>query len=175
MRLDPLSMPILVDAVSLYIESGDPPNALSAARKALEIDSRSTLARISLGSALAANNRLPEALAAFAEAAAADPGGARALQFLAAAHVRLGQRQGAGKAIARLLDMSKTRFVECEIAAAYASTGQDDLAFTWLEPAVEARSIRFSPWPAIRGTGQSWRSPFRIDNIHGEFGESLPC
>jgi TolB-like protein/Flp pilus assembly protein TadD len=140
LRLDPLSVPILVDAVSLDIESGDPSSALVAARKALELDPTSTFARLSLGAALAAQNRLSEALRAFQQAATADPGNARALQFLAGAHARLGQRREAEKAVARLLDLSKTRFVACDIAAAYASVGQNDQAFAWLKRAVEARS-----------------------------------
>jgi TolB-like protein/Flp pilus assembly protein TadD len=140
LRRDPLSVPILVDAVSFDIESGYPSRALVAARKALELDPTSTLARISLGSALAAQNRLPEALAAFRTAAAADPGNARALQFLAGVHARLGERREAEEAIVLMLDLSKTRFVACDIAAAYAAAGHSDLAFAWLERAVEARS-----------------------------------
>lgn len=140
LRLDPLSVPILVDAVSFEIETGDPSKALVASRKALELDPTSTWAGISLGSALADQNRLPEALTAFRVAATADPGNARALQFLAGVHARLGQRREAGEAISLMLGLSTTKFVACDIAAAYASAGQSDLAFVWLERAVEARS-----------------------------------
>ena len=145
LRLDPLSVPILVDAASLYLESGDQSGAVSVAGKALEIDSTSTLARVNLGLALAAQNRLPEALVAFEEAAAADPENARALEFLAAGHARLGQRQAAEKVIARLLALSNRKYVACEIAAAYASAGHSDLALTWLQRAVAQRSTCI-PW-----------------------------
>jgi hypothetical protein len=44
------------------------------------------------------------------------------------------------EAISRMLGLSKTKFVACDIAAAYASAGESNLAFVWLERAVEARS-----------------------------------
>ena len=141
LRLDPLSVPILVDAARLYLESGDQSGALSVARKALELDPTSTFARVNLGLALAAQNRLPEALVALEEAAAADPENARALEFLAAGHARLGQRQAVEKVIARLLALSNRKYVACEIAAAYASAGHSDQALTWLKRAVAERSI----------------------------------
>jgi TolB-like protein/tetratricopeptide (TPR) repeat protein len=139
LRLDPLSVPVLVDAVSFYIETGDPQRALPAAQKALEIDPTSMLARISLGSALASQNRLKEALVAF-EQATADQANARALQFLAGGHAKLGHREDVEKAITQLLRLSKTTFVNCEVAAAYADAGQSDLALVWLQRAVESRS-----------------------------------
>jgi tetratricopeptide (TPR) repeat protein len=145
LRLDPLSVPILVDAASLYLESGDQPGALSVARRALELDPTSAFARVNLGLALAAQNRLPEALVAFEDAAAAEPENARALEFLAAGHARLGQRQAAEKVTARLLALSNRKYVACEIAAAYASAGHSDWALTWLERAVEERSTCI-PW-----------------------------
>ena len=141
LRLDPLSVPILVDAARLYLESGDQSGALSVARRALELDPTSTFARVNLGLALAAQNRLPEALVALEEAAAADPENARALEFLAAGHARLGQRQAVEKVIARLLALSNRKYVACEIAAAYASAGHSDQALTWLKRAVAERSI----------------------------------
>ena len=167
LRLDPLSVPILVDAVSFDIESGDPSRALVAAQKALELDPASTLARISLGSALAAQNRLPEALAAFSTAAASDPGNARALQLLVGVYTRLRQRKEAAQAIATMLDLSKTRFVACDIAAAYASAGQSDLAFVWLERAVEARSTCVGWLRAGRLGGAL--DPFRALVSNGQF------
>jgi TolB-like protein/Tfp pilus assembly protein PilF len=139
LRLDPLSVPVLVDAVSFYIETGDPRRALAAAQKALEIDPTSTLARISLGSALASQNRLKDALVAF-EQATADQGNARALQFLAGGHAKLGHREEVEKAITQLLQLSKTTSVNCEIATAYADAGQNELALVWLQRAVESRS-----------------------------------
>jgi tetratricopeptide (TPR) repeat protein len=145
LRLDPLSVPILVDAASLYLESGDQSGALSVARKALELDPTSTFARVNLGLVLAAQNRLPDALLAFEEAAAADPENARALEFLAAGHARLGQREAAEKVIARLLALSNRKYVACEVAAAYSSAGHSDQALAWLERAVAERSTCI-PW-----------------------------
>ena len=145
LRLDPLSVPILVDAASLYLESGDQSGALSAARKALELDPTSTFARVNLGLVLAAQNRLPDALLALEEAAAADPENARALEFLAAGHARLGQREAAEKVIANLLALSNRKYVACEVAAAYSSAGHSDQALTWLERAVAERSTCI-PW-----------------------------
>jgi len=138
-------MPILVDAAGLYLESGDLSGALSVARKALELDPTSTLARVNLGLALAAQNRVPEALVAFEGAAAADPENARALEFLAAGYGSLGQRQAAEKVIARLLALANRKYVACEIAAAYASAGHSDQALTWLERAAAERSTCI-PW-----------------------------
>jgi serine/threonine-protein kinase len=140
LRLDPLSVPILVDSATLALESGDPASALVAAAKAVELDPASSLARSSLGSALAARNLLTEALAAFREATASEPGNARALQSLVGVYGKIGQPKKAEETITRLLDLSKTRFVACDVAAAYASAGQSDLALVWLERAVEERS-----------------------------------
>jgi serine/threonine-protein kinase len=167
LRLDPLSVPVLVDAVSFDIESGDPSRALVAARKALELDPASALARISLGSALAAQNRLPEALAAFRTASDSDPGNARALQFLVDVHTRLGHRKEAEEAIALMLALSKTRFMACDIAAAYASAGQSDLAFMWLNRAIETRSTCVG-W-LLAGRLGGALDPFRALASSGQF------
>jgi TolB-like protein/Tfp pilus assembly protein PilF len=145
LRLDPLSVPILVDAARLYLESGDASGALLAARKALELEPTSTFARVNLGMALAAQNRLQEAVVALEDAAAGDPENARALEFLAAGHARLGHRQAAEKVLVRLLSLSNRKYAACEVAAAYASSGHSDQALTWLERAVGERSICI-PW-----------------------------
>ena len=171
LRLDPLSVPILVDAASLYLESGDQSGALSVARKALELDPTSTFARVNLGLALAAQNRLPEALVAFEEAAAADPENARALEFLAAGHARLGQRQAVEKVIARLLALSNRKYVACEIAAAYASAGHSDQALTWLERAVAERSTCI-PWLRAGHFGGTL-NPFRALADNRQYQEIL--
>jgi tetratricopeptide (TPR) repeat protein len=171
LRLDPLSVPILVDAASLYLESGDQSGALSVVRKALELDPTSTFARVNLGLALAAQNRLPEALVAFEEAAAADPENARALEFLAAGHARLDQRQAAEIVIARLLALSNRKYVACEIAAAYASAGHSDQALTWLERAVAERSTCI-PWLRAGHFGGAL-NPFRALADNRQYQEIL--
>lgn len=171
LRLDPLSVPILVDAASLYLESGDQAGALSVARKALELDPTSTFALVNLGLALAAQNRLPEALLAFEEAAAADPENARALEFLAAGHARLGQRQAAEKVIARLLALSNRKYVACEIAAAYASAGHSGQALKWLERAVAERSTCI-PWLRAGHFGGAI-NPFRALADNRQYQEIL--
>jgi tetratricopeptide (TPR) repeat protein len=171
LRLDPLSVPILVDAARLYLESGDQSGALSVARKALELDPTSTLARVNLGLALAAQNRLPEALAAFEEAATADPENARALEFLAAGHARLGQRQAVEKVIARLLALSNRKYVACEVAAAYSSAGHSDQALTWLERAVAERSACIVWLPAGHFGGTL--NPFRALADNRQYQEIL--
>ncbi len=158
LRLDPLSVPVLVDAVSFYIETGAPRRALEAAQKALEIDPTSTLARISLGSALASQNRLTEALVAF-EQATANQGNARALQFLAGGYAKLGHREEVEKAITQLLQLSKTTSVNCEIATAYADAGQSELALVWLQRAVESRSTCIG-WLRLGRFGGAFE-PFR--------------
>ena len=140
LRLDPLSVPMLADAAKLYRECGDQSGSLSVARKALELDSSSTIARVNLGLTLAAANRLPEALVEFEKAAAAEPENAHALEFLAAGHAGLGQRQAVEKVIARLLTLSNQKQMACEMAGAYASADHTDQALTWLERAVAERS-----------------------------------
>ena len=57
----------------------------------------------------------------------------------------LGQSLDAEKAISRLLDLSKSKYVACEIAAAYASAGHSDQALMWLERAITERSTCI-PW-----------------------------
>src|SRR5262249_21318565 len=113
LRLDPLSVPILVDAASFYIESGAPMKALAEAQRAVHLDPPSNSVRIGFGSALVAQSRFAEALPVFEAAAAAEPENGRALQFLTGVYVRLGQRSEAEHTIARLLDLSKTRAVTC--------------------------------------------------------------
>src|SRR5689334_17843235 len=121
LRLDPLSVPILVDAASFYIESGDPTRALAAAQRAIELDPASNSARLGLGSALVAQSRLTEAVAVFGAAAAAEPDNGRALQFLSGVYLRLGRRREAEETITRLLALAKRRAVTCDVASAYAS------------------------------------------------------
>jgi TolB-like protein/Tfp pilus assembly protein PilF len=171
LRLDPLSVPILVDAASLYLESGDQSGALSMARKALELDPASTFARVNLGLALVAQNQLPEALVAFEEAAAADPENARALEFLAAGHARVGQPQAAEKAVARLVALSKRKYVACEIAAAYAAAGHSDQALTWMERAITERSPCI-PWLRAGHFGGAL-NPFRSLADNRQYQEIL--
>jgi tetratricopeptide (TPR) repeat protein len=152
LRLDPLSVPILADAVKLYVESGDVSGALSMARNALELDPTSTVARVNLGLAFATQDRLSEALGAFKEAAATDPENPAALEFLAAAHAGLGQRQAAERVLNRLLTLSKRKYVACEIGAVYASAGQPKQALRWLKRAVDERSTCI-PWLRARRFG----------------------
>jgi TolB-like protein/Tfp pilus assembly protein PilF len=165
LRLDPLSVPILVDAARLYLESGEP-GALTMAQRALELEPTSTPARVNLGLALAAQNRVSEALAAIEEAAAADPENARALEFLAAGYGSLGQRQAVEKVIASLLALSNRKYVSCEVAGAYASAPHSDQALTWLERAVAERSTCI-PWLRAGHFG-GVLNPFRAlaDNRH---------
>ena len=171
LRLDPLSVPILADAASHYRESGDESGALSVARKALELDPTSTFARVNLGLVLAAGNRLPEALAAFEETAAADPENAGALGFLAAGHARHGHRQAAENVITRLLTLSNRKYVACEIAGAYASAGHSDQALTWLERAVAERSACI-PWLRAGHFGGAL-NPFRALADNRQYQEIL--
>jgi serine/threonine-protein kinase len=140
LRLDPLSLPVLTDAVDLYLDTGDRASALLTVRKALDLDPASTLARINFGVALIADNRIPEALAAFERAVADEPENARALYFLAVGQTRLGHREDAHRVIERLLALSKKKYVACEIAMAYSAAGDLDQALTWLERAFEDRS-----------------------------------
>jgi serine/threonine-protein kinase len=139
LRLDPLSVPILVDAASFHIESGDPASALAAAQRAVELDPASNPARIGLGQAFVAQGRLADALKVFQSATATEPENGRALQFLSGVYLRLGRRSEAEETIARLLDVSKRRAVTCDLASAYAAASQSDLALDWLQRAVEGR------------------------------------
>lgn len=159
LRLDPLSVPILVDATRLYLETGDETGALSVGRKALELDPSSTFAHVNFGLALANEQRLTEALAAFEAAAEGDPENARALEFLATAHARLGERQAAENVISRLRVLANEKYVACEVAAAYAASDDFEQALTWLKRAVNERATCI-PWLRAEHFGGVF-NPFR--------------
>ncbi|MBA3658928.1 MAG: protein kinase [Gemmatimonadales bacterium] len=136
--------------------AGQITRAIEAHRQALELDSNSSLTRLHLGSALLSAARPEDALTVMSGAQPSDFSDlVRAAT--ARADAQLGRSAEARRIVHELEREAERRYVRAEaIASIYASLGEHDAAFRWLDRAYRDRSagltwLKVDPkWAPIR-------------------------
>jgi predicted Zn-dependent protease len=119
--------------------------AAEQARRALELQPGFAIGHLRLGVAYGWLGRYDDAVAQLElglQASGGHPGFVAALARVQAAS---GRETAARQQLARLLDMTKQRYVPAyTIAAAYAAVGDEDEAFAWLDRAFEEHSLELT-------------------------------
>jgi tetratricopeptide (TPR) repeat protein len=137
-ELDPLS-PIItnnLERILFYARRYD--EAAAVCRKAIAVDQNFNWHHRVLGLALLAQGHNQEALTELRRAHDLAPEFTEALVDLASVYVRLGNQKAALKLLNELQQIATTRYVPpSQFAQMFAYSGQKDLAFQWLDKAVE--------------------------------------
>lgn len=130
-RLDPLNATTHMFAARTFWFSGDVNKAIELFRRAAQLSPGIASAQANLAAVLVTAGRFEEALV---EAQKETPSGYRDTA-LAAVYAKLGRVEESDRALSDLL--SKGEQWGCQIAAVYATRGDKDNAFRWLERALE--------------------------------------
>jgi tetratricopeptide (TPR) repeat protein len=156
-ELDPLSL--VIAGGGWYIESGQYDLAIEIARKKLELDPNSPLPYLSLGRAYSRKGMYQEAVTQFQKALDLSGGAPEPLSNLGYTYGASGHRDQAMKTLQQLTLLSKQKYVSpYDIALVHVGLGKKDLAFDWLQKAVEDRSIPLA----------SLRSAKELDSIRSD-------
>ncbi|MEO8435421.1 MAG: tetratricopeptide repeat protein [Pyrinomonadaceae bacterium] len=152
-QVEPLSLFARVSLGWAYYFARHFDLAIEQHRKALEMDPRFTFAYWNLGMALAQQNKMDEAVAAFRQAETHSSGGLTFKAHLGYACARAGQREEAERIITELSELSQSdgsadgqaihggRYVSPYYPAIiYLGLNEMDKAFAYLESACEERS-----------------------------------
>jgi len=144
-ELEPLS-PIISANVGYYLYCARRyDEAIAELLKALEVDPTFAWTRMSLGRAYALQHRGTEANVELTEALRVSKRNLREVAFAAASVAFLGQKEQAQQLLQELIGASQERYVAPYLPAfVFASLGQHDRAFEFLEKAFQEKSI--SPW-----------------------------
>lgn len=139
-QLDPLSLPInMVEGWVLLCARKNNESA-EQLRKTLELDPNFILAHHRLGIVYEQQGKYDEAINEFTTINKLTPGKPLGIMSLARAYALAGKRAEAQKLLDDLLALSKQRYVpSAGIAIVYASLGDKEQAFAWLEKADKER------------------------------------
>ena len=157
-QLDPTSLIINTFLSSVLFHGGEHDAAIAQARKALELNAGFDLARIFLAYSNLLAGRRAEAIAAVDSAPARSPHLSTVRAYLLAA-------SGAGDDARRILSEVEARLDADPVplgtlALVHLALGEQDLAFIWLEKAVESndqsvRTLKSNPlWEPLRSDGR---------------------
>src|SRR2546423_5294107 len=151
-RQDPQSMMIYVGVGDAYFFARDYEKSVVHYRLAIGLDPRFDGAHSGLGRSLEALGRFDEARAAYEKGIELGSGVAGPSIGLAHLEIAMGNQAGARRRLAELIEARATRVVSAwGIATLYASLGDTDDAFAWLEAGLEERApgmilLRVHPW-----------------------------
>ena len=159
--LDPLARVNGATASRILLRLGRRNEALAEIRQVLELDPAFALGYVQLGDTELAMGRSREGRAAMQRAVHLTH--RRSSGFLAAlgrAHAVAGNRDSASAILAELRDRSRHPNVSpFFVAGIFATLGETDAAFDWLDRAAEARD----PW-LVQGMFDLWLAPLRGDD-----------
>jgi TolB-like protein/DNA-binding winged helix-turn-helix (wHTH) protein/Tfp pilus assembly protein PilF len=138
--LDPLSVAVNINAGWVYYLARRSDEALAQWRKALQVEPELGVIHTAIWLAYAQRGEGRKALALAAERAGdTSP---MDLATLAGVYAMSGRRSDAEHVLARLKELSSTKYVcPYEVATAHEALGQHDLALGWLRRAVDDRSV----------------------------------
>ena len=138
-ELDPLSLEIRWDRWLLLYLTGQYDGALEQCRKIEELYPTIEYGHLYCGDAEVQKGNLVEAIRELQEAVTLSEGrNARTVAHLAYAYALAGRRNDAQNLLAKLLEMSKQRYIHpVLVARVYAGLGQKQDAFEWLEKAYQ--------------------------------------
>lgn len=139
-ELDPLSLAINADAGELYYFARQTEQAIEQLRKAIDMDPGFVRAHFLLGRALEQKHDFPAAIAEFNTARSLSANNNEMLTALGQGYAAWGKRDEAQKVLNELQQRSKQGYISPHfMAIIYASLGDRDQAFEWLDRAVEKR------------------------------------
>lgn len=137
-ELNPLS--IWVAGGGWYLQSGEYDKAIALMQKKLELDPNSSYANWQMGRVYAAKGMYEVAIQYFERSVALSDGSPQPISLLGYAYGKSGRRVDAMKVLAQLDQLRGQKYVAPHFfAVVYAGLGEKDLAFKWLNEAVENR------------------------------------
>ncbi|MSO20204.1 MAG: hypothetical protein EXQ56_07010 [Acidobacteria bacterium] len=151
-QLDPLSVTITRVVGELLGYAGQYDAAMIWDRKAIELDPESAGARRQAGRSYLGKKMYPEAIRELEKSVELATGSSQNLGTLGYAYAVAGERAEAQSILDRMIEASKTKFVQPYwVAVVYSGLGDKDRAFEWLEKAYEERAssmtlLKFHPW-----------------------------
>jgi serine/threonine-protein kinase len=132
-EIDPFSLIVISERGNVYFYARRYDEAIAQFRKDIDLDQNWYLAHMAICQAYTAKGQHQEAIAECQKAQTlnSDP---YPLAYLAYAYASLGKRDEAMKALAKMNDIARQRYVSAyAFATAYAGLGEKDQAFQWLE------------------------------------------
>ena len=139
-ELDSFSLAIVSDAGEIYYFARKPDEAIAQLRKAIDMDPNFVRAHFLLGRALEQKREFAEAIAEFNKAVALSQDSTEVLAALGQGYAASGKRDEAQKILKELAGRSKEIYISPHfMAIIYASLGDNDRAFEWLDKALEKR------------------------------------
>jgi DNA-binding winged helix-turn-helix (wHTH) protein/TolB-like protein/tetratricopeptide (TPR) repeat protein len=141
-ELDPLSLAKITGLGDVLYMARRDDEAIVAFQKTLEMDPNFGFAHWTLGRAYAEKGMYAQAIASFQKAISLSGDSPDEPAELGRAYARSGRKTEARKILDDLKEQSKRRYIApCVIAALYASLGEKDQAFVWLDKAYDAHDF----------------------------------
>ncbi len=166
-QIDPLSLSINTTLAGRYRDLGDFTQAIDLSRRTLEMDPTFVSARIGLGAAYEAQRIWPEAISEYKKAVEVSQKSPPALAALGSAYGYSGNRDGALKVVASLQEASRRHYVSAfDMAVVFASLGDSDNTFRWLEKAYTDRESQMAFLNVTRRFGPMRSHPHFADLLH---------
>jgi len=144
-QIDPLSLSINTTLAGRYRELRQYAQAIDLNRRTLEMDPNFVPAHIALGAAYEEQSIWPQAISEYQKAVDLSQNSPIALASLGSAYGYSGNRDEARKVIAGLREASQRHYVSAfDMATVFASIGDRDGAFHWLEKAYSERESQMA-------------------------------
>lgn len=139
-QLDPLSLAINTTLAGRYRDLGQYDQALTVIRHTLELNPNFEMAHELLASVYELQGNLESSVSEWQKAVELSPDNPSVLAALGHAYAISGNRTGARKVVERLKPMSKQHYLPAwDMAVLFASLGDADGAFRWLEKSYRER------------------------------------
>lgn len=168
--LDPLSLIINANIGWLYYFARQYDPALEQLQKTLEMEPSFLSTHVKIGWVYEQKRMYPEAVAEFQKALALAGDEVNVMALFGNAYALQGEKAKARKIINELIGQSKNRYVSPYwIAIIYASLGEKDQAFKWLENAFQERSGGVV-WLKVEPKLDPLRSDPRFKSLESQLG-----
>jgi tetratricopeptide (TPR) repeat protein len=166
-QIDPLSLSINTTLAGRYRDLGDFTHAIDLSRRTLEMDPTFVPAHIALGAVYEAQGIWPQAIGEYKKAVDVSQKSPPALAALGSAYGYSGNRDGARVIVSSLQDASKHHYVSAfDMAVVFASMGDSDNTFRWLEKAYNDRESQMAFLSVTRRFGPMRSDPHFADLLH---------
>jgi serine/threonine-protein kinase len=161
-RLDPMSLPIIVDEGLPFYVARDYDGAYRLSKQSVDMNPRFSMGYYDLGLTYAARRDFANAIGSFQKAIPLDDDPEN-LAGLGYAYALAGRRDDALKVLTQLDSLSKQRYVSPgSVALIYSALGARDEAFAWFDKAVADRS-----WTLLFAKVDPRFDPLRTDPRFG--------
>jgi tetratricopeptide (TPR) repeat protein len=144
-QIDPLSLAINATLAGRYRDAGQYDQAINIGQRTLEMDPNFVTAHSVLGATYEALGNWAQAILEYQKAAELSQGNPASLAALGCAYGYSGNREAARNVLARLREASRSHYVSAfDMAAVFASMGEKDNSFHWLEKAYSERESQMA-------------------------------